>query len=196
MSIGDRYPFVRPCPCGSGASAHACCYSATEAWRKTPTSLTPSGPTTGTSNPRCYMRSTQNCSSRTSREHYISRNVLAAMEKEGTSKISGAPWQSPREVRIVPTASLVSKLLCKRHNESLSSLDSEAGRLIKDDRNIRPWVQRRKSAPRDDPLLRRRSRAVDAQDRMQHGGGKTNSPRWNRPECGDLHEVGLHTVGR
>jgi hypothetical protein len=131
MSIRDRYPFVRPCPCGSGASAHECCYSATEAWRKIPRSLSPPGPVTGKSNPKCYLRSTQNCSDKITREHYISRNVLASMEKNGTSKISGTPWQAPQEFRIVSTESLTSKILCKRHNESLSALDSEAGRLIR-----------------------------------------------------------------
>jgi hypothetical protein len=73
--------------------------------------LTPSAPVTGTSNPKCYLYSTQNCSDEISREHYISKDVLASMEKEGTSKISGAPWQTPQEFRMVPTESLVSEVL-------------------------------------------------------------------------------------
>jgi hypothetical protein len=131
MSVQSRYPFVRPCPCGSGARAHECCYSTTEAWRKLPQNVTPPDPVTGTSNPKCYLRSSRNCSDKIAREHYISRNVLASIEKDGTSKISGLPWQTAQEFRKVPTEYLVSKVLCKRHNESLSPLDAEAGRLIR-----------------------------------------------------------------
>jgi hypothetical protein len=83
------------------------------------------------SNPKCYLHLSGNCSDKITREHYISRNVLASIEKDGTSKISGLPWQTPQEFRKVSTESLVSKVLCKRHNESLSPLDAQAGRLIR-----------------------------------------------------------------
>ncbi len=130
MSVRDAYPSAQPCPCGSGAAAGACCLSPTGTWRKTPHDLTPPGPATGTSHPKCYLRATRNCSDAISAEHYISKSVLATVESNGTSKITGLPWQDRRTFSVIGTKRLVSKVLCKRHNEALSPLDAEAGRLI------------------------------------------------------------------
>lgn len=77
------------------------------------------------------MRATHNCSENVSKEHYISRSVLASLEKAGTQKISGMPWKARESFHIMPTDSLVAKVLCERHNLALSPLDAEAGRLIK-----------------------------------------------------------------
>ena len=40
------------------------------------------------------------------------------------------PWEAPRTFRILPSQALASKVLCKRHNQALSPLDAEAGRLL------------------------------------------------------------------
>jgi hypothetical protein len=77
------------------------------------------------------MRATRNCSENISKEHYISRSVLASMDKAGTQKISGMPWKPREAFHIVPTDSLVANVLCERHNVALSPLDAEAGRLIR-----------------------------------------------------------------
>lgn len=130
MSVRTTYPSAQPCPCGSGAAAGACCLSLAGTWRKTPRDLAPPGPATGTSHPKCYLSATRNCSDDISAEHYISKSVLAELERNGTSKIAGLPWQNPRTFSVVGTGRLVSKVLCKRHNEALSPLDEEAGRLI------------------------------------------------------------------
>jgi hypothetical protein len=130
MSIRDAYPSEQPCACESGATAGACCLSSAGTWHKAPRNLTPPGPVTGISNLKCYLRTTRNCSDAISREHYISESVLATVEENETSKIAGLPWQTPRTFSVVGTGRLVSKVLCKRHNEALSPLDAEAGRLI------------------------------------------------------------------
>ena len=77
------------------------------------------------------MRATNNCSENVSKEHYISRSVLASMDKAGTQKIARMPWQTPEAFRILLTDSLVAKVLCERHNRALSPLDAEAGLLIR-----------------------------------------------------------------
>jgi len=41
--------------------------------------------------------------------------------------VSGMPWLRPGETREIGVGSLTAKILCKRHNEALSPLDSEAG---------------------------------------------------------------------
>lgn len=93
--------------------------------------MTPAGPVTGISNPKCYLRATSNCGDNISKEHYISRSVLSSVEEAGTQKIAGMPWQTPETFRILPTDSLVAKVLCERHNAALSPLDAEAGRFIR-----------------------------------------------------------------
>jgi hypothetical protein len=77
------------------------------------------------------MRTTRNCSENISKEHYISRSVLASMDKAGTQKISGIPWKPREALHTMPTDSLVAKVLCERHNVALSPLDAEAGRFIR-----------------------------------------------------------------
>lgn len=131
MSVRDTYALNQPCPCGSGNNAGSCCRLFNGSWRKAPRSATPAGPVTGVSNPKCYMRATGNCSDNISKEHYISRSVLASLDMAGTQKIAGVPWRALKAFHIVPTDSLVAKVLCERHNVALSPLDAEAGRLIR-----------------------------------------------------------------
>jgi len=131
MSIRDTFPANQRCPCGSGVIAASCCRLFNGDWHKAPRSVTPTGPVTGISNPKCYMRTTRNCSENISKEHYISRSVLASMDKAGTQKISGIPWKPREALHTMPTDSLVAKVLCERHNVAVSPLDAEAGRFIR-----------------------------------------------------------------
>lgn len=83
---------------------------------------------TGYSHPSCYLRGTNDCSEQISREHYISRSVLEQLGE--VIRISGTPWLRAGETLDTKIGSLTAKILCKRHNEALSPLDSEAGHFF------------------------------------------------------------------
>jgi hypothetical protein len=92
-------------------------------------SLLPPPPITGYAHPRCYLRSTNDCSAKISGEHFISKNVLEAMQ--GEIEFGGLPWIESGTTVTYGLNSLVSNILCKRHNEALSPLDAEAGRIFR-----------------------------------------------------------------
>lgn len=69
----------------------------------------------------CFAAQLGNCSGNLSREHYVSRSVLELAGK--SVRISGFPWQKPNIPKDVGISSLTSKILCRRHNSELSSLD-------------------------------------------------------------------------
>jgi len=114
-----------PCPCGSGKASASCHLDFDGQFRKPRPSLFPPRPPTGFSHRHCYLRSTCDCSEQISREHYISRSVLEQLG--AVIRVSGASWLSPGVKLDTTTASLTAKILCKRHNEALSPLDTEAG---------------------------------------------------------------------
>jgi hypothetical protein len=99
-----------------------------------PPNTSPPGAKTGHSNPNCYLRAAGDCSDDISREHYISRDVLA--ELGPTITIHGLPWLAPDERRVVGIESLTAKILCRRHNSALAPLDAEAGRFFRALREI------------------------------------------------------------
>lgn len=91
--------------------------------------LVPKAPPTGYTNPRCYLKHTNNCSERISREHFISRSVLEITKTFG---LQGLPWQDPSEEVInYGIENLASRILCERHNSALSPLDTMAARTYK-----------------------------------------------------------------
>jgi hypothetical protein len=45
--------------------------------------------------------------------------------------VSGVPWLPPGATRTIPAARLESRVLCKRHNSALSTVDTQATRLTK-----------------------------------------------------------------
>lgn len=53
------------------------------------------------------------------------------METSEGVKIAGIPWLKQQLEKWISPRSMVAKILCKRHNEALSPLDSQAGRLIR-----------------------------------------------------------------
>lgn len=80
---------------------------------------------TNFSNPRCYARKLCDCSERLSREHYVSASVLKLLGDEHT--ISNAHWLPPgQQSPPLRVGALSSKILCERHNSTLSSLDANA----------------------------------------------------------------------
>jgi hypothetical protein len=73
---------------------------------------------------KCIASHLGDCSRGLSREHFISESVLRLV---GTSvRVSGFPWQQPGQAQEIGVGSLTSKILCTRHNEALSPLDSAA----------------------------------------------------------------------
>jgi hypothetical protein len=77
---------------------------------------------------KCYADVLGGCSGGLTAEHYISRSVLAEMEKLGPLTLGGTPWLN--EPKSIPSSALTARILCKTHNEGLNALDSEACRLF------------------------------------------------------------------
>jgi len=119
----DRYTV---CPCGSGANAKFCCNRVSNHWKKTPGVILPGGAKTGISHPKCYFSHSCDCSPKISREHFISHGILKLMEKSGDSAVTGLPWLKDGQFTLVSPKSLVGRVLCERHNNALSPLDTAA----------------------------------------------------------------------
>lgn len=117
------------CPCGGGARASACCWKSAGVWLKDPSAILPRPPRSGYAHPKCYAQSTNDCSPKISKEHYISRGLLALYGLNGLSLVAGLPHISGQAFATRPTASLVANVLCERHNNSLSPLDGEVRKL-------------------------------------------------------------------
>lgn len=118
------------CPCGNGKKAHECCLGSNNQWDKKPSNIHPSGLISGIENEKCYAKSTKNCCSKISKEHYISETVLENFA-DGNSKvkISGMSWIPDGDFRYIPIQVLKSDILCLRHNNALSPLDNELGKF-------------------------------------------------------------------
>lgn len=139
MSIRDSYDPYGPCPCESGKKAKFCCLRSARTWAKHPAPIKTKGPKTDLSNNKCYLNSLHDCSADLNKEHYISRSLLAELEHNNTIKVAGFSWQEPQTFSLVGINSMVSKILCSRHNTALSPLDEEMGRFyrtVKDFKNI------------------------------------------------------------
>lgn len=79
---------------------------------------------TGHRHPRCCANADANCSTKISREHFISASLLRKLELNNKAKIAGLAWQEPERFNLVPVKGLASNILCERHNNALSGLDS------------------------------------------------------------------------
>lgn len=66
------------------------------------------------------------CSNKQSAEHYVTRGLWSASE----IIISGFDWQKG-EAKMLPVATLESKILCEYHNNKLSEVDAEATRIFR-----------------------------------------------------------------
>lgn len=132
-----------PCPCGRPARFGECCLQPDGRPYPKPGSLLPPGAPTGFAHPRCYLSGSNNCSTTLSREHFVSRSLIAGPEL----KVQGMPWQKVPVLHISPDA-LTAKVLCRRHNEALSPLDSEALRAFEGLRTARVHATRRSLSTR------------------------------------------------
>ena len=109
--------FIDSCPCGSGRLIIDCCVTSR-------LNTTPPPPKTGYSNPKCYARQLNDCDHKATAEHYVSESVLKIVEVSGRHmKIAGPHWLARGEERPVSLRRLGPKVLCKRHNEALGTLD-------------------------------------------------------------------------
>jgi hypothetical protein len=112
-----------PCPCGSGKSAHRCCFNG-RVWHKPPVvlglrTLPPAGRVE-----KCYMKDLGSCIPPISGEHIISNSVSQVLMGDGEFSISGLPWLEAGEVKIIPTPQ--ANCLCTKHNSAISPLDAAA----------------------------------------------------------------------
>jgi hypothetical protein len=135
------------CPCGNDIPFKDCCLGSDGVPRIKIPDLVPPGPLTGHSNKGCYLKCTRNCSTKTNKEHYISRSLLQQL---GDLRFIGLPWEKPGAEVSYGLDSLSSHILCDRHNSALSPLDqlaSNAFRVIRtscDELNVRSLSRRNK----------------------------------------------------
>jgi len=85
----------------------------------------------GYSHPKCYLGHTKGCSAAISGEHTISESVLDKVETESrTVDVVGLAWLPKGKFSSIGKSSLVSNILCTKHNSDLSPLDGVASAFI------------------------------------------------------------------
>ena len=94
----------------------------------------------------CWAKSIGNCGGGISREHVVSKSLF----KSPIVSVKGFNWCKDA-ARTVGIESLTAKILCQRHNNSLSSLDEEASALFD---AIREWCKRENARANTSPLSR------------------------------------------
>jgi hypothetical protein len=124
-----RPNLAEPCPCGSGKILARCCYRIDGTIRKERSSIRPPGPSTGYSHPRCYLNFTQNCSSKITGEHLVSRGILKQIGQE--VEVAGVPWLKPGEIQKYRINNLTANILCNRHNSAFSGVDAAASTVFR-----------------------------------------------------------------
>ena len=77
----------------------------------------------------CFAVHLGDCSGGISKEHYVSRSVLAIAGN--TVQVSGFPWQEPDEPLEIGIGALTSRILCSHHNSELSPLDETASKFLR-----------------------------------------------------------------
>lgn len=118
--------YDKPCPCGSGVPAAGChAARATGRWFLPPyTPLLTDAPTCYRHD-RCYAGFTSDCSTRISKEHWLSAGILRLFGEGKTVRVGGLPWlKGPAQD--VSIKNLSSNILCERHNSALARLDRTA----------------------------------------------------------------------
>lgn len=114
-----------PCGCGNG-KAFGECHLKNGKVELLPKNIEPPMPATGHSNRKCYFAFTNDCDSKISREHIISRAVLNKIsEKEINLTKNGVTTTYSLD-----SSSLTTKRMCRRHNTAINPIDYQAGRFI------------------------------------------------------------------
>jgi hypothetical protein len=76
----------------------------------------------------CYLRETNSCDAKITREHLVSESVLQVFaEKE--VRVTGLPWLKGKQ-RVLPFDALASKCLCGAHNSRLAAIDEAGARFF------------------------------------------------------------------
>lgn len=123
---------MEPCPCGSGLPAAGCHFDPhTHRWQLPPFRPLLSGPVTGLSVDGCYAASTKDCKGKLTNEHWLSKGVLVDASDGKTVRIAGLPWQAEGQIRNLSPNALGSNILCARHNNALSPLDTHAAYAVR-----------------------------------------------------------------
>ncbi len=117
-----------PCICGSGHPAGQCCWTS-RGYHKKPVIIDLHNTGLTGKHDRCYMAATGACDTKISGEHLISHSVLKILADEQV-ELSGLPWQKPGEKKMLGFSTLVTKALCRKHNSSLSPIDTVGARLF------------------------------------------------------------------
>jgi len=84
---------------------------------------------TGFAHQGCYAAVTNDCSSKLSNEHWLSKGILLSAGDGQPVCISGFSWQ-PNHEDSFSAERLGSKILCRRHNTALARLDRTALRVF------------------------------------------------------------------
>jgi hypothetical protein len=116
------------CPCESGLAPRACCRKPGGSWYKTPERFAPDPPPTGFSHPKCYLHVSRDCNQTLSNEHYFSASALKTVGL--TLRVSGVPWIKDGISKALPVAGFTARVLCTRHNQAFSPIDTQGGRFV------------------------------------------------------------------
>lgn len=86
---------------------------------------------TGFKHEKCFLNSRKGCSTKISREHYISNKLLNIVERKNkTIDVAGLSWLPKEKIKSIGKTNLVSNILCEKHNSDLSALDSSIGNFV------------------------------------------------------------------
>jgi hypothetical protein len=75
---------------------------------------------------KCYMRELSSCVGSISGEHLVSDSIIRLLKSDGDFSVSGLPWLSKDEAKILAPKNLTANCLCQKHNSALSPLDDAA----------------------------------------------------------------------
>ncbi|MET4277273.1 MULTISPECIES: hypothetical protein [unclassified Bradyrhizobium] len=104
------------CPFGSGYPAKKCCWLTFNRWRKQSSQLTQRAET-GVSNEKCYLHPLGGCSTKITREHFLSRNILQRLAEGKLLRLQNAGHLFGGKDRGVPA-----KRNCNRFAEPAASV--------------------------------------------------------------------------
>lgn len=124
-----RHLFNNECPCGSGEKSFKCCWRGDGRWEKTPVGIIDLPPVSvpPSENDRCYLSSLGNCSSKITKEHFISRNILERITTDRLTFEDAGHFFGGKERVEIGVSDFASKVLCDIHNPALAILDTAVG---------------------------------------------------------------------
>jgi hypothetical protein len=120
-----------PCPCGSGSRAVGCHLSPLDdVWITPEAAPLLTGQSTNQSLPKCYANGSNDCSGKITNEHWISNNLLRELTNGAPIQRFGPNW-TKKQGSVLSASDFKSRILCERHNNNLSALDTLSGHLLR-----------------------------------------------------------------